>query len=203
MSRKSSTAIPFCYRKKPGVKEITSIDDLIPLAMTERKVGNEEMKQEMTAASTITPADATAVLEGMKKFFYDHLSRGELVQIEGIGSFQVKLKGKAKQTANRRIIIPDLRVSGVQFRPAKPLLQAMQDSQFCEVAGASAVPPTAEEMLPAILEYLSTHSSITVPKLAKLKFISRERSRAILSTLVDSGQLRRIGSGPSTTYISI
>lgn len=192
MKSDKANSIPYTFKKKPGVKDVTSPSDIIPIVKTETSVGNDELASEMQQSSTVTIADAAAVLTALKGLFSLHLSHGEMVRIDGIGSFQVKIAGTAV-SSNDSISFPDMHVKGIQFRPSRELLKTLASCRFHEVVSSHVIVPKANDILPDILRHIDACGSISAPELQQLKHISVEKSRAILQELEEAGHLRCTG----------
>jgi len=130
-----------------------------------------------------------------------HLRRGELVTLDGIGSFGVRLKSEQGKDAKGKLRMDDLHVSGVLFRPADEFLTKVQNVEFKLIGGARLDMPSDEEIELMLRERFAKTDYITCSQIARALQVSRRRSYQIVEQLVEQNVLARRGVGPTTHYV--
>lgn len=165
------------------------------------KSGDDEITEELVHSTTLTSSDIAAVLTGLGERLAEHLRRGELVTLKGIGSFSVRIKSEQGRKKNGRVSMTDLRVSGILFRPAPEFLRTVQDVDFSLTAGPVVKTPSEEKITAALDKHFAKTGFITSSDVMRELRVSRRRSRQILTQLVDDGVLTRRGTGPMTHYV--
>lgn len=85
----------------------------------------EDLAEDINNATTITQADATAVLKAMKHFITKALLNGEVVVLNDLGRLQITLQGKCydAETMGKDEFLPSTYIKGhrITFRPDKEL----------------------------------------------------------------------------------
>jgi len=165
------------------------------------KVDSKDIASELVSSTTLTETDIIAVLTGLSERLASHLRSGELVTLEGIGSFGVRLKSEQGTDRKGRLTTKDTRVSGILFRPSEEFLTKVRDVHFRLTAGPRIKMPDDEEILQKLNEHFATKDFITCPVLADKLGVSKRRSHQIAARLVEQGILSRRGRGSTTHYV--
>ena len=160
-----------------------------------------DIAENLTASTTLTRTDVDAVLAGLREQLIDGLRRGEIIVIEGIGSFQVRLKSEQGADTGGKFRLDNLHVGGVCFRPAAAFLAAVQDVGFQLTAAPLPYSPTDEKISLMLDELFEHNNSITTTDVMRYMNISRRRSLCLLARLTDEGRLVRLGHGTNTLYV--
>ena len=164
-------------------------------------VDNSDIAQELSRSTTLTPTDVEAVLTGLGEKLMEHLRHGELVRLNGIGSFSVRIKSEQGADKKGHFRMEDLHVSGILFRPSKEFLSKVQDVDFNLTPGPSVEMPSDEEISLKLDEHFARIPTITSTDIMQMFGISRHRSLNIIAKLVERGTLVRNGRGSSTHYV--
>jgi len=94
-------------------------------------VGLDEISTRVEKACTVHSADVVAVLKALEDEMVDGLSRGEIVRLGNIGTFQVAEKAEDFKAAN-------ISKARVNFRPGPVLADAMKTLNFSKVSTRAA-----------------------------------------------------------------
>lgn len=162
---------------------------------------NKDIIKELSDSTTLTATDIEAVLTGLRERLVYHLRNGELVTLNGIGSFRVRIKSQQAADSDGHVKMEDLHVSGVQFKPSQEFLSKVQDVDFKLTAGTSINMPSDKEISLKLDEHFSRTSYITTSDIMRAFRLSRRRSLQIAAQLVERGILVRNGKGSTTHYV--
>lgn len=80
----------------------------------------DQLTEEISDASTLTQADCYAVVISLVKVLEQHLSKGEIVRIDPLGSFQISVKGTGSDNA-KSVSSDNVTSASIIFRPGKKL----------------------------------------------------------------------------------
>lgn len=165
------------------------------------KSGNADIAEALVRSTTLTRADIEAVLTGLGEQLVDCLRRGELVTLDGIGSFSVRIKSEQTTDSKGKVKLDDLHVSGVLFKPSRDFLNKVQEVSFKPTAGPVVTMPSDEEVALKMDAHFESSDYITSSDVIRMFRVSQRRCRMLLQRLVDEGRLLRRGHGPTTHYI--
>ena len=93
-------------------------------------VGLDEISTRVEKACTVHSADVVAVLKALEDEMVDGLSRGEIVRLGNIGTFQVGLRSRGAEKAE------DFKAANI--RPGPVLADAMKTLNFSKVSTRAA-----------------------------------------------------------------
>ena len=88
-------------------------------------VTTKEMAERIGYATSVNKTDVVAVLSALGHELSRALLDGRTVQVDEIGSFNVKLGLKERKYLDDRVTHHDIEVKGISFRPCKELKEAM------------------------------------------------------------------------------
>lgn len=99
-------------------------------------VGLDEISTRVEKACTVHSADVVAVLKALEDEMVDGLSRGEIVRLGNIGTFQVGLRSRAEKAEDFKAA--NISKARVNFRPGPVLADAMKTLNFSKVSTRAA-----------------------------------------------------------------
>ena len=101
-------AINYAIKKIKNPKGIEGVNYFHAQAIKTSEYGFEEMLTDINNSTTVTEADAMAVLRSMKSYITKALLAGQVVVLQDIGRFQVSLQGSAilRRRCSRRSLYP-------------------------------------------------------------------------------------------------
>ena len=100
-------------------------------------VGLDEISTRVEKACTVHSADVVAVLKALEDEMVDGLSRGEIVRLGNIGTFQVGLRSRGAEKAED-FKAANISKARVNFRPGPVLADAMKTLNFSKVSTRAA-----------------------------------------------------------------
>ena len=100
-------------------------------------VGLDEISTRVEKACTVHSADVVAVLKALEDEMVDGLSRGEIVRLGNIGTFQVGLRSRGAEKAEE-FKAANISKARVNFRPGPVLADAMKTLNFSKVSTRAA-----------------------------------------------------------------
>ena len=166
-------------------------------------VTTKEMAERIGYATSVNKTDVVAVLSALGHELSRALLDGRTVQVDEIGSFNVKLGLKERKYLDDRVTHHDIEVKGISFRPCKELKEAMRGAEI--VSGGHAVRTLltrdiAENRLRA---FFADHPYIYRSQMEQLCECSKHLALKYLNELVDEGYLRAIGRKNSRFYAPV
>ena len=103
----------------------------------------EDLAEDINNSTTVTQADALAVLRSMKPFITRALLGGQVVVLNDLGRLQVSLQGKCypEETMQDKEFSPITMIKGhrITFRPEVKLKQAVADGLSMERISSEAM----------------------------------------------------------------
>ncbi|MCG8475687.1 MAG: HU family DNA-binding protein [Cytophagales bacterium] len=99
-------------------------------------VSLRDLGKEMADQSTISPADALAVLEMLMQMIGKHIKNGNTVRLGDLGTFRLNLKSRGEETADK-VSANSVIGHKVIFRPGPELKDILKTTRFEKVAAVS------------------------------------------------------------------
>lgn len=134
--------------------------NVYPIQVNFNTIDTEKLKQEI--ARSLGPSGA-ATLEEVIRLIELHLSEGDMVTIDGLGTFSLRL-GIAKNglTEYDDVRSQDIVVKGIRFMASKQLKQKAQRQQIHLLKGEKQMRKvTLEQRFTLLLKYLRSESNRT------------------------------------------
>lgn len=189
-------------REMPDVRK-TGQHILYPKMKVNRQVTTDELCRNITAGSTLTPADIKATIDAVAHELARQMADGNSVKLDGIGTFSARLG--LNEEAERETIGEDkprrnaqsIRVTGVNFRCDNNLIG--RTHQQCDLVRDSSTGRlntssiTKEEGLKLALTYLESHPYLTV--IDYMQMTGKKRGTATL-------ELREFANDPQSGLIA-
>ena len=125
-------AINYKVVKVKNPKGIEGTDYFAGRAVKTSDYTFKEIIEDIDGSTTVTEADAAAVLKALKKFILKGLLAGRRVVLEDIGAFTVSLRGKcySRDSMSAEDFMPGDKIKGVaiSFRPEAEMLKNLRAS---------------------------------------------------------------------------
>lgn len=163
-------------------------------------VTTKEMADNISYACSVTKTDVVAVLSALGHELSRALLDGRTVQIDGIGSFNIKLGMKEPKHLDDRVTSHDIEVKGITFRPCKELKEAMQGAEI--VSGGHAVRAllTRDIAERRLCTFFEDNDYIYRSQMEQLCECSTYLATKYLNLFVKEGLLRALGRKNSRFY---
>ena len=104
----------------------------------------EELAEDINSATTVTQADAYAVLKSMKKFIKGALLSGRRVVLSDLGAFKVSLRGRcySQETMEGKEFQPAsfIKEVHVSFRPEAKLIKEIRSEKSLKRVASEEMP---------------------------------------------------------------
>jgi predicted histone-like DNA-binding protein len=164
----------------------------------------DKLKEEISYASSATPADVSHIIESIISQIKFHLANGESVQVGDLGTFSVGISGPCT-TKRKAINATNLEVSDVHFRPKRKLISNIhKEAQFESAPIKRHSADYSEIEIEALLtDYFRDHRYITRREFESVCASTRTTAYRRLNELT-SGKyplLRREGPRNSSIYV--
>lgn len=122
-------AISYAIKRIKNPKGVEGTNYYHAQAIKSSEYGFEELITDINNSTTVTEADAMAVLRAMKSFVTKALLAGQVVVLQDIGRFQVSLQGKcySEDAMQADDFSPISKITGhkIVFRPEAKLKQSV------------------------------------------------------------------------------
>ena len=122
-------AINYRIVKVKNPKGIENVTYLAGKAVKSSDYTFKELMEDIDGSTTVTEADAAAVLKAIKKFFKKALLAGQRVVLDDIGAFKINLRGKCypEEVFESDEFQPASMIKGisVNFRPEAALMREL------------------------------------------------------------------------------
>ena len=122
--------ITYQVQKVKNPKGIEDVEYFAARAIKSSDYTFDELAEDINNSTTVTQADAFAVLKSMKKYIKQALLAGRRVVLNDLGAFKVALTGKCypRETMEDKDFMPSSMIKGIRvgFRPEARLLKEIR-----------------------------------------------------------------------------
>lgn len=172
-----------------------------PSVIGQQTMTTDDMVEHIQNVCTLTRIDCNAAIEAMTAYIARSIADGNLVHIDGLGTFSPGLafvdstKKALQQTAG------DVRLTDVNFRPEGHLLTLLRSTMMFDrkVAQHSHNIHIGTVVL-ELQKYFAQHKDMTARQFESMFDLRRTRANTILCTLVKQGKLIRRPIGRAYMY---
>lgn len=169
-----------------------------------RTVGLDDMQRHIERATSQTLADMVGALEAIRSEVIDQLLMGNRVYLPGFGYFSLSIEGERyEDPRSHRFRLRHAAVRGVNFRPEKAFMKALQEAEFENATydePATEMPASAK-VEAALAELFAEQSFITPHDLRKRLNLSRSGVYRLVAQLEASGKLENAGSAYRKIFV--
>lgn len=95
----------------------------------ERETTLRELVKEIASRSTVTTADAYAVIENLLELIPKHMADGKIVNLEQLGKFRVNLASKAHSSPDE-VSVYSITGTKVLFWPSREMRETLAKTRF-------------------------------------------------------------------------
>ena len=163
-------------------------------------ITDKEIGEHLQESSTLTEIDVVGVLTGLEKIITTELAKGNTVSLGKLCRFEPVLgtSGKCQGTEKGNAI----RLKNVRIRPAKQLLEKVQESlRPCTRVHVKHSPKiTIEEVCKWLTIYFKTHESVKRLDLEKELGLTRSLAGKYIHQLKEEGKLLHPGAINEPNY---
>ena len=161
----------------------------------------EDLNEEMSDACSFNSADVKGILDALRSRIIMHLKRGEILELEGIGTFSISLKCPA-WTDEKAIKPKHVKFNKVVFRCAKELRRelSMMSVERAESGSRLKLLP-ADKRKKNILNYLQTHQTITSFICCGLNACTKYMALKDIAELKEAGKIVQLGRPTNAQYM--
>ena len=92
--------------------------------------GIDELAEEISLATTLTPADVKACIACFMQSIPKHLMTGQAVNCEGFGIFRLSFSVKEGHEKREDVTAKDIETLRVLFRPCTKLKKQLEETKF-------------------------------------------------------------------------
>ena len=122
--------ITYQVQKVKNPKGIEDVEYFAARAIKSSDYTFDELAEDINNSTTVTQADAFAVLKSMKKYIKQALLAGRRVVLNDLGALQISLKGKCFTQADMKEedFSPSAKIKGINvgFRPDVSLIKNLR-----------------------------------------------------------------------------
>lgn len=181
--------------KNPGKKET-----LHARQVNQYTVRLDALCEEISQISSFSSSDVKGMLEALKSRIAFHLKYGDIVELEGLGTFNASLKCPPLTTEKQ--ITPHLvKFSKVVFRCSNELKKELRDMKTERADEPSRLKGYPEEKRKAnILNYIKQNNTISTLECRSINGCSKYIALKDLRTLLTEGKIIRLGYRSNAQY---
>lgn len=156
---------------------------------------SQRLGDDATRASSINNIDMAGALEAVKTYLVRYLTAGEIVRLDGIGSFQLSIGLKQMLPADAKVTAKQVEVKGLTFRPAENLMTDIRKDVSFVIDEDKRDHATPDEAVDLLRSYFATcrqeHRSefITIKRFAALTACCYSTANHRVKRLVADGLL--------------
>lgn len=173
-----------------------------PYIVTRERIGTDDMIASVRN-TTYNAAEIRGALELLVDRIRCNLAAGNLVEIEGLGTFSLSLKCTQEVTDPSKIRAESIRIKGVNFRPSKEMLIETQ-GMFHPLRSPEKTKPSArlgDDEVKALLErHFARTPRISTYTFAYLASFQLRKAQKTLRRLESEGYLERYWIGRNLVY---
>lgn len=175
-------------------------DNLHARQVNQYTVRIDALCEEISQISSFSSSDVKGMLEALKSQIAFHLKYGDIVELEGLGTFNASLK--CPPLSNEKQITPHLvKFSKVIFRCSKELKNELQQMKLERANEPSRLKGYTEEKRKTnILNYLKQNKTISSFTCRSLNSCSKYIALKDLQTLLTEGKIIRLGYRSNAQY---
>lgn len=122
-------AITYAVKKTRNPRGIEDVNYYAGRAVKTGEYSFSDLAEDINNSTTVTKADAMAVLASIKPFVTKALLKGQVVVLQDLGRLQVSLQGKCypQEALNHKDFSPSAMIKGhkILFRPEAKLKQSV------------------------------------------------------------------------------
>ncbi|MDR1980269.1 MAG: HU family DNA-binding protein [Tannerellaceae bacterium] len=160
----------------------------------------DRISKEISEFSSFSAADIKGLLASFQHLLILHLENGEIVELEGLGTFNVSLKS-VPATTEKAVTPSKVQFGKVVFRCSKGLRKKLQDMKFERADEGSRLKGYPEEKRKSnILAYLETHFTISSAGCCWLNGCTKYMALKDLKALQKEGKITRLGTRSNAQY---
>ncbi|MDR1895181.1 MAG: HU family DNA-binding protein [Prevotellaceae bacterium] len=178
-------------------------DRLHPRLVNQKTIRIDQMIDEISEFASFSSADVKGMLASFQHQLVLHLSRGEIVELEGLGTFNVSLKS-TQATTEKEITPSTIAFGKVVFRCSKELKDKLKQMKFRRSDEGSRLRGYPEaKRKDNILAYLASKPTISSTICCGLNGCSKYMAIKDLSELQQAGKIARLGSQHNLLYTAV
>ena len=171
--------------------------------VTEGKLTTKDIARKIAGQCSIKESDVIGVFVALEDILCKSLGEGEIVQLDGIGSFRISVKSPAVKDKH------EVRAESIAFRnivytPEKKLLGKLSATRFERVKYSHCSAELSNIEIDGLLaEYFKDHEYITTQAMRKLCGLSYSTALRRLQERVKEGRLKHPGYLRSPFYFPV
>ncbi|MDR2864273.1 MAG: HU family DNA-binding protein [Spirochaetaceae bacterium] len=160
----------------------------------------DRLAEEISQFSSFTSADVKGILEIFRTTMLLHFKQGEIVELKGLGTFNLSLKSIPALTAEE-VTPTKVRINKVVFRCSKKLKNELFSMKFERAAESSRLKGyTEKKRKENILRYLAREYTISSTLCRGLNHCSRYLALKDLNALCREGKIACLGLRANAQY---
>lgn len=172
-----------------------------PIVMNQQTMTTDDMVNHIQNVCTLTKVDCNAVIEAVGEYIIKTITEGNVVHIDGLGTFSSALSftDSTKDAALQKAT--DVLVTDINFRPEREVmlrLKASMDFERKEAVRSSHV--NIATVVLQLQEFFKTNRQMTARQFESEFGFKRTRANTMLNTLVNQQKLARTLAGQTYIY---
>lgn len=190
------------FRNPSGADKEKKNDRLHARLVNQQTISTERIAEEISNYCSFSSADVKGMLEIFRFVMDLHLQYGEIIDLEGIGTFNVSLKS-IPSSDEREITPSKVRFNKVVFRCSKGLKDSLRKNMKLERSGEGSRLKglSAGKRKESIIRYLEEYGTISSAICRGINQCSKYLAMKDLSELQQENKIIRIGVSNNAQYM--
>lgn len=187
--------------RNPGKEEEKEKATLHARLVNQSTVRIDALCEEISNISSFSSSDVKGILDALKSRIAFHLKYGDIVELEGLGTFNASLKCPA--LSEEKEIKPHLvKFNKVVFRSSKELRTLLYFGMKMERADEPSRLKgyTEEKRKTNILNFLAANNTISSSECCSVNYCSKYVALKDIKTLLKEGKIIRLGYRTNAQY---
>lgn len=181
-------------------------ESLHPRLVNQNTIRMNRLAYEISGMTTFSSADIKGILEAFRQRLGFHLSYGDRVELEGLGTFNISIKKatKTKATNAKAFRANTICLQKVTFRCSKELKQELRHLYVKREENHSYLKKSIpEERKQKILDYLDENDYIIAWDCCSINNCTRYIALKDLKELIREGKITRLGHKGNGMYTKV
>ncbi|MGP1436972.1 MAG: HU family DNA-binding protein [Phocaeicola sp.] len=190
--------IEYEFYKSPNPnEEVTSFH---PRVICKRSIGIKELSREIEHGTSLTAADVQATSVALIDYIVMHLKKGERIHIDGLGFFQISLKGP-KNAVPRSVRAESIKFKSLNFEAEKQLKKSFNNIELKHRKVRQSDNLGKTELHIKLFRYFRTHHNISRAKMQSLCSLTKITATRRINAFIAEHILENEGTKHTPVYV--
>lgn len=187
--------------KPPNRNDEEGTPQMFPRIVNSEVVDEDALAKIISTYDTYTRGQVKGILTNFGETVAKLLVEGKTIQLPYLGTFRLTVGTAGIVAPSTPYSARSIEVRGVNFQPAKELMNSISNPRFRTVArNAATIVPSASDLVAPLSKFFESHGSITNSEFAALFKQKCTTAHDRLDELQEMGVIRTVESNRETRY---